>query len=90
MSENVTHPPNNGDINNIVEIKKAGMSSAAEAKLWSLYINARKGVEERKILTKMGHLQLPTPIQVNNSMAASIINNQVQPKCTKVMDMSFH
>ena len=66
------------------------MSSAAEAELGSLYINARKGVEERHILTEMGHPQPPTPIQVDNSTAEAIVNNRVQPKRTKAMDMRFH
>lgn len=90
LSEDVTHPPNNGAIHNVVEIIKAVMSSAAEAELSALYINARKGIEERQILTEMGHPQLPTPIQIDNSMAESIVNNRVQPNCTKAMDMCFH
>ena len=55
LSENVPYPPNNGAIHNDVEIIKAVMSSAAEAELGSLYINAQKGVEERTILIEMGH-----------------------------------
>ncbi len=90
LSENVAHPPNNGAIHNVAEIIKAVMSSAAEAELGSLYINARKGVQERQILTEMGHPQPPTPIQVDNSTAESIINNRVQPNRTKAMDMRFH
>ena len=31
------------------------MSSAAEAEMGALYINARKAVEERQILEEMGH-----------------------------------
>ena len=90
LSENVPFPPNNGAIHNVAEIIKGVMSSAAEAELGSLYINARKGVEERIILTEMGHPQPPTPIQVDNSTAESIVNNRVQPKRTKAMDMRFH
>ena len=66
------------------------MSSAAEAKIGALYINARKGVEERNILEEMGHLQPPTPVQTDNSTADGIINLRVQPKHTKAMDMRFH
>ena len=90
LSEDVPFPPNNGAVHNVAEIIKAVMSSAAEAELGSLYINAKKGVEERHILTEMGHPQPPTPIQVDNSTAEAIVNNRVQPKRTKAMDMRFH
>lgn len=90
QSENVAYPPNNCSIHNVAEMIKAVMSSAAEAKLGSLYINAQKGVQERQILTKMGHPQPPTPIKVDNLTAESIVNNRVQPKCTKAMDVRFH
>jgi hypothetical protein len=66
------------------------MSSAAESELGSLYINARKGVEERIILEEMGHPQPATPVQTDNSTAEGIINSRVQPKRTKAMDMRFH
>ena len=47
LSKNVTFPPNNGAIHNVAEIIKPVMSSAAEAELGALYINARKGVDIR-------------------------------------------
>ena len=90
LSENVKYPPNNGAITNIAEIIKGIMSSAAEAEMGALYINARKAVEERNILKEMGHPQPPTPIQTDNSTAEGIINKKVQPKRTKAMDMRFH
>jgi len=90
LSEDVPLPPNNGAIHNIAEIIKAVMSSAAEAETGALYINARKAVEEQNILEELGHKQPPTPIQTDNSMAEGIVNNRVQPKRTKAMDMRFH
>ncbi len=66
------------------------MSSAAEAKLGAMYINARKAFEERIILQEMGHEQPATPVQVDNSTAKGIVNKRVQPKHTKAMDMRFH
>ncbi len=56
------------------------MSSAAEAGIGALYIDAQKGVKERNILEEMGHTQPPTPIQTDNSTADGIINLPVQPK----------
>eukprot|EP00804_Cyclotella_cryptica_P023006 CCRYP_015004-RB/>CCRYP_015004-RB protein AED:0.49 eAED:0.49 QI:0/-1/0/1/-1/0/1/0/75 len=38
----------------------------------------------------MGHPQPTTPIQTDNSTALSVINNTIQPKRTKAMDMRFH
>eukprot|EP00804_Cyclotella_cryptica_P017108 CCRYP_003349-RA/>CCRYP_003349-RA protein AED:0.50 eAED:0.45 QI:0/-1/0/1/-1/0/1/0/116 len=38
----------------------------------------------------MGHPQPPTPIQTDNSTALSVVNNTIQPKRTKAMDMQFH
>eukprot|EP00804_Cyclotella_cryptica_P003266 CCRYP_010499-RB/>CCRYP_010499-RB protein AED:0.45 eAED:0.44 QI:0/-1/0/1/-1/1/1/0/186 len=90
LSEDVPLPPNNGAIHNVAEIIKAVMSSAAEAETGALYINARKAVEERNILQELGHKQPPTPIQTDNSTAEGIVNNRVQPKRTKAMDMRFH
>ncbi len=66
------------------------MSSAAEAELGALFINAKEAVYIRQILAKMGHPQPPTPIQTNNSTAEGVVNNKIQPKRTKLMDMQFH
>ena len=66
------------------------MSSATEAKIGALYINAQKGVKEHNILKEMGHTQPPSPIQTDNSTVDGIINLCVQPKHTKAMDMHFH
>ncbi len=66
------------------------MSSAAEAELEALYLNAREGIEIQNILKEMGHPQPPTKIQTNKSTAEGIINSRVQPKQTKAMDMRLH
>ncbi len=66
------------------------MSSAAEAELGAMYINALKAVKERMVLDVMGHKQPATPVQVDNSTAEGIVNKWVQPKRTKAMDMHFH
>jgi hypothetical protein len=71
-------------------IIKAVMSSAAEAELGALYLNAKEAVYLRQILFEMGHPQSKTPIQMDNMTAEGVINNKIQPKCTKAMDMQFH
>ncbi len=44
---NVDDPPNSGTILNIARILTAVISSAAEAKLGALYINAREAIPMR-------------------------------------------
>ena len=85
-----TFPPPNGSILNIAQIIKNVMSSAAEAELGALYINAREAIYIRLILERMGHPQTATPIQTDNSTAAGVINNTIQPKQMKAMDMRFY
>jgi hypothetical protein len=63
------------------------MSSAAEAELGAIFINAKEAVYLRQILTEMGHPQPQTPIQTDNSTADGVINQKIQPKRTKAMDM---
>jgi hypothetical protein len=66
------------------------MSSAAEAELGALYLNAKETVYLRQILHEIGHPQPPTPIQTDNTTASGVVNNIVQPKRTKAMDMRYH
>jgi hypothetical protein len=38
----------------------------------------------------MGHQQPQTQIQTDNTTAEGVINNKIQAKCIKAMDMRFH
>ncbi len=89
FSSDVQNPSNNGAVLTIAQIIDAVMSSAAEAKLGALFINAREAVHMRRALAEMGHPQPPTPIQTDNSTAEGVINSRVRPKRTKAMDMRF-
>jgi hypothetical protein len=86
----VDDPPNNGAVLNISKILKAVMSSAVEAKLGALYINAREAIPMQHLLKEMGHKQPPTPIQTDNSTAHGFVTNNIQPRRTKAMDMQIH
>ena len=90
LSSDTVHPPNNGAILTIAKVIKNVMSSAAEAELGALYIMAREAVYIRQILQELGHKQPRTPMQTDNTTAEAIVNNRVQPKRTKAMDMRFH
>jgi hypothetical protein len=57
LSEDNDNPRNNSAILTIATIIKTVMSSAAEAELGALYLNAREAVYLRQILTEMGHPQ---------------------------------
>jgi hypothetical protein len=44
----------------------------------------------RQLLEKMGHKQPKTPIETDNSTALGVVNNNIQPRRMKAMDMRFH
>jgi hypothetical protein len=71
-------------------IIKAVKLSAAEAELGALFLDAKEGVYLRQILTKMGHPQPRTPTHTNNTTAEGVINNKIQSKQVKAMDMRCH
>jgi hypothetical protein len=83
-------PLNNRVVLNTLQIIRAGMSSAAEAKLGALFINAKTAVSMRGTLEEMGHQQTCTPIQTNNSTAHALLTNKIMPKALKAMDMQSH
>ncbi len=83
-------PINNGAILNLSQIIKAVMSSAAEAKLGALFINAKMAVSMRTTLEELGHRQLRTPIQTDNVTAHALLTNKILPRALKAMDMRFH
>jgi hypothetical protein len=89
LSSDTEDPINNGAVLNIAQLIKAVMSSATEAELGALYINARKAVPQCQTVAEMGHKQLPTPMQTDNSTALRVVNNNIQILRTK-MDMRFH
>ena len=91
LSDNTAIPPsNNGAVHSIAKIIKSVMSSAAEAELGALYINAREALPMRVTLWEMGHEQPPTPIQTDNTTALGVVTNNIQPRRMKAMDMRYH
>ena len=90
MSKDVSFSPNNGAVLNIAHIMKTVMSSAAEAEIGAMYVNARNAVPARKILDEMGHRQPQTPTQSDNSAAHSVVTNNVHPERTKATGMIFY
>ena len=60
------------------EILQIVITSAAEAKLGTLFMNCKEGKLVILILEEMGHSQPPTPVHVNNSTAVGIVNDTVK------------
>jgi hypothetical protein len=90
MAGNEDIPINNRVVLNILQIVRAVMSLAAEAKLGALFINAKMAVSMQFTLKEMGHLQTCTPIQTKNSTTHPLLTNKIMPKALKAMDMRFH
>jgi hypothetical protein len=89
MSNNTATPPNNGTILTIAQIIKAVMSLVAEAEVGALYINCREAIPAHHTLDFMGHPQPPTPMQVDNTTALGVVNNNLI-KQLKAMAMKYH
>jgi hypothetical protein len=66
------------------------MSSAVEAEVGSIFSNAKEAAPLRVMLEEIGHRQPPTPIQNDNSTAYGILNNKLNKKRSKAMDMRFY
>jgi hypothetical protein len=83
-------PTNNSAVPNILQIIRTVMSSTAEATLGPLFINSKMAVSMCRMLEKLGHPQMQTPIQTDNSTAHALLTNKILPKALIAMDMLFH
>jgi hypothetical protein len=79
----------NGAVLSISQIIKFVMASAAKSELAALFVMAREMIPHRQTLISMGRPQLKSPIQTDNSTAASVTNKTVVPRQAKMMDMHF-
>jgi hypothetical protein len=79
----------NGTIHITCAILKLVAASAAEAELGALFLNAQEAKIMRLILIKLGHPQLPTPIDINNTTTVGIINNTVKRQQSRAMEMQY-
>jgi hypothetical protein len=80
----------NGAILIISKVLKHVMSSAAEAEIGAVFINAKEGAVLRKTLEELGHKQPPTPVETDNNTATGYSNGTIKQKWTKAMDMRFY
>ena len=66
------------------------MSSAAEVKIASAYINCQDAIPIRNTIIELNHPQPSTPIQVDNTTAVGFINKEIKQKRTKSIDIRFY
>ena len=72
MSDYSEDPKNNRAVPNIAHIIKSVVSSAAETKTGALFINSRQAIPTRTTVATMGHIQLPTLIQTDDTTALGV------------------
>jgi hypothetical protein len=70
-------------------VLKHVVSSVAEAEFGALFVNAKEGTVTRTTLSEMSHNQDANDLTTDNTTADGIINNTVQQKSSKAMDMRF-
>jgi hypothetical protein len=80
----------NGAVLIVSKALKHVMSSAAETEIGAVFINAKEGAVLRTTLEELGHKQLPTPMETDNTTATGYINGTIKQKRTKAMDMRFY
>jgi hypothetical protein len=80
----------NGAILIISTVLKHVMSSAAEAEIGAVFLNAKEGTVLHTTLEELGHPQPPTPLQTDNTTATGYSNGTITHKCTRAMDMRFY
>jgi hypothetical protein len=71
-------------------VLKHVVSSVAEAEGGALFVNVKEVAVTRTTLAEMGHIQDATELKTDNTTEYGIINNTVQKKRSKSMDMIFY
>jgi hypothetical protein len=74
----------------ISKVLKNVMSSAAEAEIGAVFINAKEGDVRRTPWEELGHKQPPTPMETDNTTATGYSNGTIKQKSTKAMDIRFY
>ena len=70
-------------------ILKFVLTSAAEAEIGDLFLNAKEGKILRTILGELGHAQPPKPIHYDNLTAVGTANDTVKKQRSRSMEMRF-
>jgi hypothetical protein len=66
------------------------VASAAESEVGACFQNVQTAAPLQITLMELGHKQLETPIQTDNSSAFEILNDTIKQKRSKSMDMKYY
>jgi hypothetical protein len=80
----------NGAILIISKVLKHIMSSAAEAEIGAVFINAKERAIIRTTLEELGHKKPPIKMETDHTTATWYSNGTIKQKRTKAMDMRFY
>jgi hypothetical protein len=79
----------NGAILIIRKVLKHVMSSAAEAEIGAVFINAKEGAVLRTTLEELGHNQPHTPMETDNTTATGYSNGKIKQNAQKPWICNF-
>jgi hypothetical protein len=79
----------NGTIHITCTILKLIATSAAEAELGALFLNAQEAKVLCLTLNKLGHPQPQTPIHINNTTTVGIVNNTIKQQHSLAMEIRY-
>jgi hypothetical protein len=77
-SANTANKLTKGAIFIIITVLKHVMSSAAEAEIGGVFINAKEGAILRTALEELGHPRPPTPLETDNTTATGYSNGTIK------------
>jgi len=80
----------NGAISTVTTVPTVVLSSAAEAEVGALFVNAKEGTGLRTTLAELGHAQGATPIKTDNTTAHGFANSRIKQQRSRAMDMRFY
>ena len=83
-------PPLNGAILVICKTIPHVMTSAAEAEMAGIFMNAKEIIPIRHALEALGHPQPPTPLKTDNSTSSAFIDNNMKQRRSKTWDMRWN
>ena len=81
---------NNGAIHILAKLIKNVVSSAAEAEIAAIFMNAKEAVPIRTTLVEMNHPQPETEIITDNLAAQGILNKSCKQTRSKAIDMNYY
>jgi hypothetical protein len=79
----------NGAILVVSKVLKHVMSSAAEAEIGAVFLNAKEGAVLRTTLEELGQKQPPTPMETDNTTATGYSNGTIKQNVQKPWICAF-